>query len=541
MHLKNTKWIIVTGGVLSGLGKGIVSASIGRLLSSKLKVVPIKCDGYLNVDPGTMNPIEHGEVFVLDDGGEVDMDFGHYERFLNINCKFNWNLTSGKVFKSVIDKERKGDYLGKTVQMIPHVTDEIKNRFFSIAKEEDADIMLIEIGGTVGDIENMLFIEAVRQLKREVGKDNIIYVHLTYVPVLSAVAEQKSKPTQQSISMLEQRGIKADIIIGRSEKPLAEHIKKKIALFASVDEEDVISDPHTNSVYELPLIFEKEGLLERIKEKLLLPDTSDLKKWRVLVGRIKKPKAVVSIAICGKYTQLMDSYVSVVEALTHAGAHLGLGVDVHWIDTSALEKDKTLTPDMVFHDIDGIIVPGGFGIRGTEGKIKVVQYARENNIPFLGLCYGFQLAVTEFARNVCGLNSAGSTEVNKRFKHPVIDLLPEQKGVEDMGGTMRLGGHDVKVISKTSAYKMFGKTVRRRFRHRYEVNPDYIDTLTSKGLIFSGKAPVKDIMQILELPTHPFFMASQFHPELTSRLEDPSELFSGFMSSAYSYKNKRVK
>lgn len=532
MHSKNnTKFIITTGGVLSGLGKGIVSASIGRLLTGKNKVISIKCDGYLNVDPGTMNPIEHGEVFVLDDGGEVDLDFGHYERFLNTDCKFNWNLTSGKIFKLVIDKERKGDYLGKTVQMIPHVTNAIKDKFFAIAEAEQADVVLIEMGGTVGDIEMMLFNEAARQMKVEVGRDNILYVHVTWVPELNCVGEQKTKPTQQSVQKLREMGIQADIIVGRASRMLDADSKKKIGLFCNVEPECVISDPDFDSVYELPLIFQQEGLDKIVADRLKL-EVNDLVGWKKLVDSLKTAKDKVRVAICGKYTKLQDSYISIMEALKHAGAHLEADVELCWLETTDIETGKADVKDKL-EGIDAVIVPGGFGSRGTEGKMKVIEHVRKNGIPFLGICYGFQLAVIEFARNICGLENANSTEINEATPHPVIDILPEQKAVTEKGGTMRLGGHDVMILEDTIAHKMFESTsIRRRFRHRYEVNPEYIEQIEEKGLRFSGMTADKKIMQVMELPDHPYFVGGQFHPELTSRLEDPDQMFYGLVKAA---------
>jgi CTP synthase len=532
MQQNYTKFIIVTGGVLSGLGKGVVSASIAKLLSENRKIVSIKCDGYLNVDPGTMNPIEHGEVFVLDDGGEVDLDFGHYERFLNIDCKFNWNLTSGKIFKLVIDKERRGDYLGKTVQMIPHVTNEIKKKFFEIAKKEDADIVMIEMGGTVGDIEMMLFNEAARQMRMEVGKDNICYVHLTYVPEPDAVGEQKTKPTQQSVELLRRVGIQPDIIVGRSKRVLDTNTKEKIALFSNLMTEDIISDPDMEQVYELPLIFKNEGLDYLLRNKLKLKNTNDLKKWKKIVDNIKNPKKEVNIALCGKYTKLHDSYISIMEALKHACGHLKVKTNICWIETTLIESGE-LSVEKALEEIDGVIIPGGFGSRGVEGKISVMKYVRENNIPFLGICLGMQIAVIEFARNVCGLKGANSTEFDCSCKHPVIDLLPEQRKVTEKGGTMRLGGHDIKIKKGTKAYGLFeSEVIRRRFRHRYEVNNDYIKRLEEKGLIFSGTTPDQKIMQVTEIKNHPYFMSGQFHPELTSRLEYPDPMFYGLVKAA---------
>jgi CTP synthase len=533
------KFIVVTGGVLSGLGKGIAAASIGNLLSGRLKVIPVKCDGYLNTDPGTMNPIEHGEVFVQDDGGEVDMDFGHYERFMNIETKFNWNLTMGKVFKNILDKERRGDYLGKTVQFIPHVTDAIKAQFHEIARQEAADVMLIEVGGTVGDLENQFYLEAIRQLKRDVGEDNVIYVHLTYVPVPEGVHEQKSKPTQMSVRLLNEKGIEPDVVIGRCKELLSPSIKEKIASYCNIPSSQVISGPDVRSVYEIPLIYEKEGLPEILHSALGIYSPPDLRQWETWVNNIKtnlvNPRRIVTIALCGKYTTLEDSYASVVEALTHCGAHHNVRVEIRWVDTAKLEAGQTV--EEILAGVDGVIVPGGFGRRGIEGKIKVIEYVRTRNIPFLGICYGMQLAVVEYARNVCGLAGANTTEVREegvKVDHPVIDILPGQRNLSQKGGTMRLGGHDVEIKQNSQAYKVFGnKTmVRQRFRHRYEVNPEYIGQLESKGLVFSGKHPQENIMQVLELPGHKYFMGCQFHPELTSNLRNPSPLFYHLVKAA---------
>ncbi len=532
------KYIVVTGGVLSGLGKGIAAASIGNLLG-RLKVVPVKCDGYLNTDPGTMNPIEHGEVFVLDDGGEVDMDFGHYERFMDVNAKFHWNLTMGKVFKNILDKERRGDFLGKTVQFIPHVTDSIKNWFFEIAKAEEADVILIEVGGTVGDLENQFYLEAIRQLKRDVGSDNIIYIHLTYVPIPEGVNEQKSKPTQMSVRMLNEKGIDPDIVIGRCPELLTPSIKEKIGSYCNIPASHVISGPDVNTVYEIPLIYEREGLPAILHSALGIYSPPELRQWEGWVNNIKKnlvnPTRTVTIALCGKYTALEDSYASVVEALVHSGAHLDVRVDLKWVDTSRVETVEDA--EAALAGADGIIVPGGFGKRGIEGKIRVIQYARENNVPYLGICYGMQLAVVEFARNVCGLQGANTTEVREEgivVDHPVIDILPGQKAVLQKGGTMRLGGHDVEIKEGSRAYSIYGNQtlIRERFRHRYEVNPEYIATIESKGLVFSGKHPEEKIMQVFELPGHKYFMGCQFHPELTSNLRRPSPLFYHLVKAA---------
>jgi CTP synthase len=529
--MPNTKWIIVTGGVLSGLGKGVVSASIGRLLVPTYKVVPIKCDGYLNVDPGTMNPIEHGEVFVLDDGGEVDLDFGHYERFLNIHCKSEWNLTSGKIFQSLVEKERRGDFLGKTVQVIPHVTGEIRQRFMKIAKKEKADVVLIEIGGTVGDIENLWFLEAVRELSADLDPKDIVFVHLGLVPSIDEMGQQKTKPMQQSILFLRERGLFPQIIVGRSKEMLTDRTKLKIHWLCNVPEDNVISDPDLDHVYELPLVFEQEGLRRVLRKQLGMRIPNQLSEWNTLVKHIKNPRKEITIAICGKYTELADSYISIDEALVHSAAHLNCKVKKKWVETTDIERGR-ISIAKALNGVNGIIVPGGFGERGAEGKISVIEHARKNKLPFLGLCYGLQLAVVEFARNVCGLKGANSREIDFETKFPVVDYLPEQIGITDKGGTMRLGGHDVIIKKGTQAYELYGKKTRKRFRHRNEVNPNYIKQLEKAGLVFSGKARGQQIMQVIELKDHPFFMASQYHPELTSTLDKPSKMFHQFVKTA---------
>ncbi len=539
MKKKNkTKFIVVTGGVLSGLGKGIAAASIGNLLSDRLKVIPVKCDGYLNTDPGTMNPIEHGEVYVLDDGGEVDMDFGHYERFLNVQAKSPWNLTMGKIFKSILDKERKGDYLGKTVQFIPHVTDAIREQFNLIIEEESPDVMLIEVGGTVGDLENQFYLEAIRQLKREVSPQDMIIIHLTYVPIPSGVGEQKSKPTQMSVRDLNERGIEPDIIIGRCSEFLSPAVKEKIASYCNIDPKEVISGVDVECVYENPLIYEKEGVPELLHNKLGLYSPPNLDTWgkwvQVLKNNLSNPRKTVTIALCGKYTALEDSYASIIEALIHCEAHNNIKIKVKWVETSKIENAHDVEQSL--KGMDGVIVPGGFGARGIEGKIKLIQYVRENNVPFLGICYGMQLAVVEFARNKCNLPHAHTAEIEEtgqKVKDPVIALLPSQKHVTHKGGSMRLGGHDVELKQGTKVFDIFGKkkTVRQRFRHRYEVNPNYVEQIEKEGMIFSGKAPDESIMQILEIPEHKYFVACQFHPELTSNLRKPSPLFHGLIQS----------
>jgi len=532
------KFIIVTGGVLSGLGKGIAAASIGKLLSSKLKVVPMKLDGYLNVDPGTMNPIEHGEVFVLDDGGEVDMDFGHYERFLDTTCRFDWNLTMGKVFNYVREKERKGDYLGKTVQYIPHVVDAIKEKFFAIAEQEQADIMLIEIGGTIGDIENELYVEAARQLKKDVGKENIIYVHLTYVPIPENVNEQKSKPTQQSVNLLRQRGIQPDIVIGRCSQRLDDKIKEKIAAFCDVEKKAVISGNDVNNVYKIPLIFEEEGIMEILHQKLQIYSPPELSHWKTLIQNLQEPIGEITIAICGKYTQLEDSYASIIESLKHCSAHTKHKINLKWIETTEIETGQ-LTVQKALQEVQGIIVPGGFGSRGTEGKIQVIKYARENNLPFLGLCLGLQLAVTEYARHVCHLDQANSTEINPNTPHPVVDLLPEQRNITNKGATMRLGAYPAFLKENSLAHQLYQSLeVSERHRHRYEINPEYHQILQENDLLLSGRSPDRRLIEFIELPHHPYFIATQAHPELKSKLHHPAPLFYGLIKAALKYRNQ---
>ncbi len=520
--------MVVTGGVLSGLGKGVAAASIGKLLSSNYDIVPIKCDGYLNTDPGTMNPIEHGEVFVLDDGGEVDMDFGHYERFLDVTCKFDWNLTMGKVYQRVIEKERKGDYLGKTIQLIPHVTDYITNWWKDIAEEEDSDITLIEIGGTVGDIENELYIEAARQLQQEVGRENVMYVHLTYVPIPETIGEQKTKPTQQSVQLLRERGIEPDMIIGRCEEMLTDKVKEKIALFCDVEKEAVITGKNVDNVYKIPLVFEKEGVPSIVEKYLNVDVPEDGTRWRELLDNLENPEERVNIAICGKYTDLGDSYHSILEALTHCEAHFQTEVNVEMVETTG-------NPDFseTLEDADGVIVPGGFGTRGIEGKIDAIRYCREHDLPFLGICYGMQLAVVEFARNVCGLEDAHTKEVDENTTDPVIDIMPEQKEVKKKGGTMRLGSYPAILEKGSLAYQLYGsERVDERHRHRYEVNTKYHEVLEENGMFFSGMSPNGKLAEFMELPDHTYFIGTQAHPELKSKLEEPAPLFYGLVESA---------
>lgn len=514
------KFIIVSGGVISGLGKGILTASIAKILQSHgLSVIPIKIDGYVNVDAGTMSPFEHGECFVTDDGMETDQDIGTYERFLALDLPGTCNMTTGKIFSRVIDKERKGEYLGKTVQIIPHVTDEIKNWIKGVAKGHD--VCIVEIGGTIGDIENSYFVEACRQMK---AREDLVWIHLTLAPILDVVGEQKTKPTQHSVKMLLEEGVQPDMVVVRSPKPLPKAIKEKISLFCNVPVEAVVSDPDLDFTYALPFLLEEQGLIDYLKQKLDLKlDGRNLDAWKKRLERLRQPLKKARIAVCGKYTGLHDAYISILDSLKHAGAELGVDPEIVWLETTEFDP-KSL------EGIDGIIVPGGFGSRGVEGKIDAIQYAREKNIPFLGLCYGLQLATIEFARNVCGLKGAHTTEVEEKTPHPVIMILPEQLKTSYKGGTMRLGAYPAVVKEGTLVHNLYGSTkVSERHRHRYEVNPDYIKQLESKGLVFSGKSPDGNLMEFLELPGHKFFVATQAHPEFKSRFEKPAPLFHGFL------------
>ena len=537
----SARWIVVTGGVVSGLGKGTATAAIGRLLSRNFKVVPVKCDGYLNIDPGTMNPFEHGEVFVLEDGGEVDMDFGHYERFLNIDCKSGWNLTTGKIYDAIIRKERKGEFLGKTVQIIPHLTNEIKEKWKGIASEEKAGIVTIEIGGTVGDIENSWFVEAARQLKNDVGGENILYVHLTYVPYVAAAGQQKTKPAQRDVQLLREKGILPDVIIGRSEEALSRESKSKIALFSDVPEEAVISGRDVGTIYELPAQLESEGILKIISKKFGFTPGKDSREWKRLVGVLKGATRSIEVALCGKYTGLADAYASLIEALRHAGAHLNVKVNVEFIETTGLEKGK-VSVEKLLSGKDAVIVPIGFGSRGVEGKIACIKYARENDVPFLGLCMGLQLAVIEFSRNVCALEGANSTEIDPSAKHPVVAVLPEQRKVLEKGATMRLGAQESVLKAGTKTAELYGRSSAcERHRHRYEVNPDYHKILEEHGMVISGTSPGGKPVEFIELPKLKFFVATQSHPEYRSRLERPSPLYMGLVKAAIRQKATRGK
>lgn len=519
----DTKWIFVTGGVLSGLGKGLVSASISRLLQERnLEIVPIKCDGYLNVDPGTMNPHEHGEVFVLEDGTEVDMDFGHYERFLGVEGKGDWNLTSGKIFKQVIDKEREGDFLGKTVQMVPHVTDEIKDWFREVASDEDADIVIVEIGGTVGDMENELYLEAARQMRSNENVDCFL-VHTTLVPYLQTTGEQKTKPTQHSVKALRERGLEPDMVVGRSEEELGEDAREKISLFCDVEKEAVISDPNLDTVYRLPLVFDRQNVDKIIAEDLDLPERENgMDDWSRRVDHLSS-EPVAKIAICGKYMAMDDSYASVEEALKHAAAELGGSVEI------VHETTEEFNPEVI-EDVDGVIIPGGFGSRGVEGKIEAVRYCRENDVPILGLCFGLQMMVIEFSRNVLGLD-ATSQEFEGGGGKEVIAEMPSQKDVEEMGGTMRLGGYTAEIEGRVR--QIYGsEEARERHRHRYEVDPEMHERLEKHGLKISGKTKNGRLAEYVELDDHPFFIGTQAHPEFRSSFQQPNPLYLELLRAA---------
>jgi len=533
-----TKYIFITGGVISGLGKGIVTSSIGKMLQFRgFKVTACKIDPYINFDAGTLRPTEHGEVWVTEDGGEIDQDLGHYERFLDINIPKSHNITTGQVFYEVIKREREGKYLGQTVQPIPHITDEIKNRIRKIAKDAKVDFLLVEIGGTVGDYENVLFLEAARQMKME--KESVLYVHVAYLPIPKSLGEMKTKAVQHSVRELRNFGIQPDFIIGRSDTYLDDVRRKKIALFCNVNEGDVISDPEIKNIYKLPLIFEQEKFGDKILAKFGMKQVKPLyKEWSDFIEKVRNLKENVRIGIVGKYFdigkfQLPDSYVSVIEAIKHAAWQNDRKPVIDWIDSKLFEEKKENLD--ILKKVDGVIVPGGFGTTGVEGKILAIEYARESGIPFLGLCLGLQLAVVEFARNVCGLKGANSSEIEPDTPYPVIDLLPEQKAVlskSKYGATMRLGGQVVKIKPGTLAYKLYGrKEVIERFRHRYEINPEYVGILEKNGFVFSGMTTDKRIMQIGELPKHIFFIGSQFHPEFTSRIMKPNPLFNGFIQA----------
>ena len=526
------KFIFVTGGVASGLGKGITTASLGRLFKSRgLRVALQKLDPYVNVDPGTMNPFEHGEVFVLDDGAETDLDLGHYERFIDENLHRGANLTTGAVYSSVIAKERRGDFLGKTVQVIPHITDEIKERIRRYAEAEQADLVVVEIGGTVGDIESLPFLEAIRQLRNEVGRDRCAFVHVSLMPFIGPSGELKTKPTQHSVKELRALGIQPDVIVARSDQPIGRHLKEKISLLCDVPISGVVSAVDAPSIYRIPLTLHREGLDTELARTLRIEVEPDLTEWNILIDRIDAAVEPVEVAIVGKYVNLRDAYLSVIEALRHGGFASGVDVRLRWIASDDL--DEAGAAERLLEGVDGLVVPGGFGWRGIEGKLEAVRYARERGVPFLGLCLGLQCAVIEFARNVAGLEGANSSEFDPATSHAVIDLLPEQKDVTDLGGSMRLGAQPCHVSPGTRAAALYAETVvYERHRHRYEVNPAYHEVLTRNGLLLSGTSPDGRLAEIIELPGHPFFMAGQFHPELRSRPTRPHPLFRGFVEAA---------
>lgn len=533
----NTKYIFVTGGVVSSLGKGITAASLGRLLKSRgYRVTIQKFDPYINIDPGTMSPYQHGEVFVTDDGAETDLDLGHYERFIDINLSKNSNTTTGKIYQSVINKERRGDYLGGTVQVIPHITNEIKERVFRVGQQDNADFVITEIGGTVGDIESLPFLEAIRQVKKDVGKNDVLYIHVTLVPYISAAGELKTKPTQHSVKELRSIGISPDIIVCRSEKPISKEMREKMAMFCDVDPDAVIQNLTARSIYEVPMLMEEQGLDTIVLRKLAMEDKpKNMQGWHDMVARIlKKYDKKVTIAVVGKYVALQDAYISITESLRHAAVANEAELDIHWVNAEEIEAGDT---DMakVMAGVDGILVPGGFGNRGIEGKIKAIQYAREHKIPFFGICLGMQCAVIEFARHVCGMADANSSEFNPNSTHPVIDLMPEQLDVEDLGGTMRLGLYPCKVYPDTLTSKAYNaELIYERHRHRYEFNNAFREEIVGKGLVLGGTLPNGRLVEIVELPEseHPWFLGAQFHPEFKSRPTNPHPLFREFVGAA---------
>ncbi len=536
-----TRYVFITGGVVSSLGKGIIAASLGRLLRARgISTTIVKLDPYLNVDPGTMSPYQHGEVFVTEDGAETDLDLGHYERFINVDLSRMNNVTAGWIYTSVLEKERRGDYLGGTVQMIPHVTNEIKNFILQAAAQSAADIVIIEVGGTVGDIESLIFLEAIRQMRKEVGRDHVCYIHATIVPNLRATNELKTKPTQHSVDMLRSRGIQPDIIVCRTERTLNKAIREKLSLFTDVDVNAVIQCKDVQHIYEVPLFLEQEGLADRVLERLHLPNaTPDLKEWKELVEHIKRPTSNVTVAIVGKYVMLSDAYISVVESLKHAGAKLGASVNIKWVLSEDIEKSGA---EEYLQGVEAIIVPGGFGDRGIEGKIEAIKYARLNKIPYLGLCLGMQTAVIEYSRNVANMPDANSTEFNPNTKFPVIDLMLDQHNIVMKGGTMRLGRYPCRIEPNTTVAATYGQTeIWERHRHRYEVNNKFRQALVDAGMVMCGLSPDGTLVEMIELKNHPYFVGCQFHPELKSRPDNAHPLFVGLVQAILSGREGKTK
>jgi CTP synthase len=539
--LERSKYVFVMGGVASGLGKGITSASIARLLKSRgLRITLQKLDPYINVDPGTMNPFEHGEVFVLDDGAETDLDLGHYERFTDESLHRESNVTTGSVYQAVISKERRGEYLGKTVQVIPHITNEIKDRIRRLAATTEADVCVVEVGGTVGDIESLPFLEAIRQLRNEVGRENVAFVHVSLIPFIGPSGELKTKPTQHSVKELRSIGIQPDVIVCRSDRPIGRNLKEKISLLCDVETRAVVSATDVDSIYEVPLVLHRENLDGYLARLLHLPELEpDLSEWRGLVDRVHRAVTPVNISIVGKYVTLKDAYLSVIEALKHGGFHHGARVNLTWLASDQLMEGGV---EEVLAGANGVLVPGGFGIRGVEGKIEAIRFAREQQVPYLGLCLGLQCAVIEHARNVCGIPGANSSEFDPNATDPVIDLLPEQEGVVDLGGTMRLGAYPCDIVPGSRAEEVYGEPqIHERHRHRWEVNPAYHSVLQEHGMVFSGMSPDRRLVEIIELPDHPFFLAGQFHPELKSRPTRPHPLFRDFVGAALEHRQARLR
>ncbi|AXI38548.1 CTP synthase [Bacillaceae bacterium ZC4] len=533
-----TKYIFVTGGVVSSLGKGITAASLGRLLKNRgLNVTIQKFDPYINVDPGTMSPYQHGEVFVTDDGAETDLDLGHYERFIDINLNKYSNVTTGKIYSAVIKKERRGDYLGGTVQVIPHITNEIKDRVFRAGRETNADVVITEIGGTVGDIESLPFLEAIRQMKNEAGRKNVMYIHCTLVPYIKAAGEMKTKPTQHSVKELRSLGIQPNVIVVRTEMPISQEMKDKIALFCDIEPKAVIECRDADILYSVPLALQEQNLDQIVCDYLDLQcGQADMTEWIELVNKVRNLSKTVKIALVGKYVELQDAYISVVEALKHAGYYYDADVEIDWINAEHVTKENVAD---LLQGAEGILVPGGFGDRGVEGKIIATQYAREQKIPFLGICLGMQVASIEFARNVLGLKGANSSEIDPNTPYPIIDLLPEQKEVEDLGGTLRLGLYPCKLKEGTKAYEAYNdEVIYERHRHRYEFNNEFRQQMEEAGFVFSGTSPDGRLVEIIELQDHPWFVASQFHPEFTSRPTRPQPLFREFIHASLNKKNQ---